>query len=287
MNKKYDSVGSEYNLTDGINVKYIDNKYFENTIYYFQEKYIVNIYSTYTGKLIYDNKLNQIFIDSGTVGIGLYGNFIPSEDFRGMIISINLELFKEKREKDQLILSLYEMLIALYEQGEIVVKNPEIEKIMREIYMPHKNIENEYQQIKLMELILFLSVYKEENQKSCSQNQIILAKEVCEFLLSNMEKHYTIENLSKIFHVSQTQLKNSFKRVYGEPIYSYIRIRKMKTAAGLIEENAYNITELAGLFGYDNGSKFAKAFKEVNGYTPRDYRKKMILKSIDECLISS
>nr|WP_243174223.1 helix-turn-helix transcriptional regulator [Clostridium cadaveris] len=87
-----------------------------------------------------------------------------------------------------------------------------------------------------------------------------------------MESHVTLDQLSEIFHISGTQIKNSFKAVYGVSMYSYIRTQKMQSAALLLKKNNCKVIEIAGRFGYDNGSKFAKAFKDIMGVTPNEYR---------------
>ena len=74
-------------------------------------------------------------------------------------------------------------------------------------------------------------------------------------------------------HVSQTQLKNSFRNYYGNSVYKYIRSRKMQKAASLLEEGQLSVMEIAGMFGYENCSKFAAAFRGEYGVSPSSYRK--------------
>ena len=40
----------------------------------------------------------------------------------------------------------------------------------------------------------------------------------------------------------------------------------------MIKNTSRNILDIAGDVGYDNGSKFAKAFSDVMGVTPKEYR---------------
>lgn len=99
-----------------------------------------------------------------------------------------------------------------------------------------------------------------------------LAKEVCRYLNENLDRHITIEQLSTVFHVSPTQLKTCFKEEYGVSVYSYSRSQKMRAAARLLRESNCTVLEIAGRYGYSNGSKFAKAFRDVMGMTPKEYR---------------
>ena len=48
---------------------------------------------------------------------------------------------------------------------------------------------------------------------------------------------------------------------------------KMNLAAVYLQETDQSITQIAGELGYSNISKFARAFQEVFGMLPKDYRK--------------
>ena len=87
-----------------------------------------------------------------------------------------------------------------------------------------------------------------------------------------MSEHFTIEQLAIQFQVSPTQLKKSFRNVYGNSLYSYVRTQKMLSAARLLQDTDRTILDIAGECGYDNGSKFYKAFRSVMGVSTRDFR---------------
>ena len=47
---------------------------------------------------------------------------------------------------------------------------------------------------------------------------------------------------------------------------------KMHGAAVLLRTTDRTVLDIAGQFGYDNGSKFARAFRDVIGVSPAAYR---------------
>ena len=57
------------------------------------------------------------------------------------------------------------------------------------------------------------------------------------------------------------------------PLYTYVRTEKMRSAARMLRETNESVLTVAMEHGYSNGSKFAKAFRDVMGMTPRQYRK--------------
>lgn len=155
--------------------------------------------------------------------------------------------------------------------------NMSVEHIFSELYSVPKKIRNGYFKIKVLELLLFLSVFDIElNGKKdgmYSKSQVELAKSVSEYLTKNLDKRVTIEQVSRKFLVSATQIKNVFKGVYGVSFYSYIKSLKMEAAAYMLEHTDKTVTDIAGEHGYDNSSKFANAFRAVKGVTPSEYRR--------------
>ena len=133
--------------------------------------------------------------------------------------------------------------------------------------------------MKILELLLFLSNIdtsgKHDQKRFYSKEQVALARDVCRYMINNMSSRITLEDLTKKFHVSGTQLKTTFKGVYGVSIYSYIRAEKMQSAAQMLRNSDDTVLEIASRYGYENGSKFAKAFRDTIGLSPNEYRHAM------------
>ena len=100
-----------------------------------------------------------------------------------------------------------------------------------------------------------------------------LIKEIRNFLMENLDKRFTIEELSKKYLLNTSTLKAVFKAVYGQPVASYVRERRMKLAAKLLRESDASVAEIARAVGYETQGKFTKAFKESAGETPAEYRR--------------
>lgn len=118
-----------------------------------------------------------------------------------------------------------------------------------------------------------------EKTRKCTKSQAELAEQASSYMLERLDKKITINEISEKMHVSQTQLKNSFRNYYGESVYKYIRSRKMKLAADQLAEGQFSVMEIAGMFGYENCSKFAAAFRGEYGVSPSSYRKQHRVRS--------
>ena len=104
-------------------------------------------------------------------------------------------------------------------------------------------------------------------------SNIRIINQVHGFLTANIQERYSIEELSLQFHISQTTLKSTFKKVFGQPIASYMKSYRIKQACTLLTQSDAAILQIANEVGYENQSKFTQAFKCVTGMLPREYRK--------------
>lgn len=163
------------------------------------------------------------------------------------------------------------------EDGYFIMRSTaRLEHVFSELYCVPQEMQKGYFKVKILELLMFLNSLdvnlSQTNQRSCSKAQVELAKQVCRFINTHMDTRLTIEQLAELFFVSPAQLRKCFYSVYGESIYAYIRAYKMRSAAHCLETTEQTIAEIAGSFGYDNSSKFSKAFRDVIGVSPTEYR---------------
>lgn len=162
----------------------------------------------------------------------------------------------------------------------IMRENISIEHIFSELYSVPENIRKGYHKVKVLELLLFLSglEYKGESEERryFSRSQVTAAKEAKKYLLAHLDEHITITELANMLGISSTSLKICFKGVYGDTINGYITNCKMQKAASLLKSTDKSVLEIAGIVGYNNGSKFAGAFRRVMNKSPNEYRKSLV-----------
>jgi AraC family transcriptional regulator len=91
------------------------------------------------------------------------------------------------------------------------------------------------------------------------------------FILENTGANLNITTLAKMTHCSPFHFHRLFSNYIGEPPAEYIRKERMKKAAILIY-SGYSASEIAIEMGYVNVSSFGKAFKQVYGISPRQFK---------------
>lgn len=149
-----------------------------------------------------------------------------------------------------------------------------VKHVFSELYTVPEDLRAGYLKVKLLELLLFLSTLSPETAAphGCTAAQVTLAERVRERLLAESDRTVTLTELSRQLGVSAAQIKSSFTGVYGMSPAAYLRAQRMHGAAELLRQTDRTVLDIAGQFGYDNASKFAKAFRDVIGVSPREYR---------------
>ena len=148
--------------------------------------------------------------------------------------------------------------------------------IFSELYSVPESIRRGYFKVKILELLLFLSTVPSRAgnilQRAATRSQAAMADGMSKYISEHLDERVTIDMLSREFHVSQTQIKTCFRAVFGVSIGRFARDMKMRAAAGLLRSTGHTVLEIAGMVGYDNASKFAKAFRDSTGMSPNEYR---------------
>lgn len=95
-------------------------------------------------------------------------------------------------------------------------------------------------------------------------------------LLQNPENEkLTLEALADRFHVSQSKLKNDFKKVTDMPIHTFRRHVQLQSARILLETTNQELAQIAYTCGFTDESYFIRAFRKEFGLTPGNYRKQL------------
>lgn len=141
----------------------------------------------------------------------------------------------------------------------------------KEVYYKAANTKQANLLHSMIESLVDISCPQELNEYH--SEQVDLIKEIHDLLINNLNKRFTIEELSKQYLINTSSLKSIFKTVYERPIAAYMKEYRMKYAAKLLVGGTDSIAEIAASVGYKSQSKFTKAFKDIMQISPVAYRK--------------
>ena len=95
-----------------------------------------------------------------------------------------------------------------------------------------------------------------------------------------MDREYAqpldVDALARGVNMSAGHLSRQFKAAYGESPYSYLMTRRIERAMTLLRRGDLSVTEVGARVGHTSPSHFAKAFRQANGLSPREFRAALI-----------
>lgn len=175
-------------------------------------------------------------------------------------------------------LSLEDAFLWMYED----YNTPEITRVFMQIR--DKMIEGitsaVYYESKTLEILSLISQRHRLKQQhnyentylTISQDELYILKNVGKVIRQTPVCPPSIEELCKMSAMSQTKLRELFKKVYGVPLGRYIQQCKLEHSLVLLSGKNLSIAEIAEKLGYANTSKFSAAFKKQYKKTPSEYR---------------
>lgn len=205
---------------------------------------------------------------------------LPLGHYRGISISVEMRQFTENlpsllRENSVSAENILENLCP-DKKPFCMAANPDINGIFTVPAGLSGLFMKAYYQLKMQELFLYLESIEPEHVKilyPCRAEQVELIKEIHGFLIQNLEKRYTIEELSRKYLINTSSLKKTFKSIYGQPIAGYMKEYRIRRAAELLRRTDDSIAVIARRLGYENQGKFTQAFKDLVHMKPSEYRR--------------
>lgn len=78
--------------------------------------------------------------------------------------------------------------------------------------------------------------------------------------------------LAKELNISRSSLHRKIKTETNQSSTEFIRDLRLKYAIRLMNDNIYNMDEIAVLTGFNSTSWFNRSFKQKYGKTPKEYK---------------
>ncbi|MFQ3297478.1 MAG: AraC family transcriptional activator of pyochelin receptor [Polaribacter sp.] len=162
-----------------------------------------------------------------------------------------------------------------YDDTEI---KPTVSVVLQQIINSNINssIRDLYVKGKVYEL-LSLHFQKEENIDAAycpflvDEQNVLKIRKAKEIIISRMSEPPSLQELAAEIGLNLKKLKEGFKQIYGDTVYSFLFDYKMEHARKLLESNQYNVNEVGSQVGYSTASHFIAAFKKKFGTTPKKY----------------
>lgn len=180
------------------------------------------------------------------------------------------------------------LLDRIHQEGPFLMSshNTKIHELFMDMMNSNQAYMRERAVLKFAELILHLlsddfKISDYEGQYF-SQDLINKIKHIKRRVTADLEHYMKIEEICDIYQMSSKGFTECFKAVYGKTYYAFIKEFRIKKAAEILRTQQCRVSDVAISVGYHNPSKFSKAFSDIMGVSPLNYRKNFYLTDLEQ-----
>lgn len=162
-----------------------------------------------------------------------------------------------------------------YKDGEI---SPSMAIVLNQLinYNLNQSIKHLYFKGKAYEILsLYFNRNEDANVEQCpflvDETNVIKIRKAKDIIISKMAEPPSLQELADEIGLSLKKLKEGFKQIYGDSVFSFLFDYKMEVARKLLESGDNNVNEVGLKVGYSTSSHFIAAFKKKYGTTPKKY----------------
>jgi len=162
-----------------------------------------------------------------------------------------------------------------YKDGDI---SPSMAIVLNQLinYNLNASIKSLYFTGKAYELLsLYFNRSEDANIEQCpflvDEANVIKIRRAKDIMISRMAEPPSLHELSDEIGLNLKKLKEGFKQIYGDTVFSFLFDYKMEIARKMLESGQHNVNEVGLKVGYSTSSHFISAFKKKYGTTPKKY----------------
>jgi AraC-like DNA-binding protein/predicted transcriptional regulator YdeE len=119
-------------------------------------------------------------------------------------------------------------------------------------------------------------------------NNFSRIKEALEYIDSHLDENISLKIISGKFNFSPYYFHRMFSIIVGKTIAAHIRDRRLQSACVKLSSADKSVLSIGLECGYDSAQSFSRAFRQMYGLSPSEYRKqglKPFVVSIDEMIM--
>lgn len=203
--------------------------------------------------LILDGEAFSIaYGDCIVIKSGCFHEFKAREDFRFLVIDID--------EFPEFLSHIQSAVIRLDESANTFVRYIEKQLGVESI-----------EELEAPILSLLFAILAKQNVGNKIDARI---KKVIQFINQDLSKNYSIQDLSAVACLSQTQFKVVFQKSMGETPFRYLTKLRMESAKVLLNNTDLPISIISEKVGFACQSSFTRCFSHYFSQSPKYYRAK-------------
>jgi AraC family transcriptional regulator len=96
---------------------------------------------------------------------------------------------------------------------------------------------------------------------------------VLDYIEANLEGDLTVDHLASIACLSRFHFARAFKAGIGQAPHQYVSAKRLERAKGLLMRGDQSLVDIALALNFSCQANFTRAFRQVTGQTPSQYRR--------------
>ena len=118
--------------------------------------------------------------------------------------------------------------------------------------------------------------YNPQEQLAASpanEENLVCLEHAIQYIMTNLTSSLTLNDIARHAGLSRTYFSTIFKKMNGISVWDFITIKRIDLAIHYLTQTSKDITEIAGLCGFNSTTNFNYAFKKITSLSPGVYRK--------------
>lgn len=124
---------------------------------------------------------------------------------------------------------------------------------------------------------MFRNLVDKDAQISIDENhrQLNVPTEITKYMHKNYNKNITLQDVADAMHISPRHISRIFEAYFGTTFSKTLSTYRLNYAKDYLYKTDYSIEKIAHLVGFSSSRTLLRLFKEVEGITTTEYRKKV------------
>ncbi len=125
----------------------------------------------------------------------------------------------------------------------------------------------------LIEITRHYNPQKQVAAPPANKENLLCLEHAIQYIMTNLTSPLTLNDIARHAGLSRTYFSTIFKKMNGISVWDFITIKRIDLAIHYLTSTTKDITEIAGLCGFNNTTNFNYAFRKITSLSPGIYRK--------------
>lgn len=202
-----------------------------------------------------------------------------------MVFDLKEETFPEKQDKKSRAAfgQVEDVLAKIYDSSHLVVQDSQhcnrlVRHIGKELTELNFGWETMVKSLYMSFLVsAFRNLAEKETQPSFqnSQQQLNIPTEITKYMHNNYNRNITLQDVADAMHISSRHISRMFEAYFGTTFSKTLSTYRLNYAKDYLYKTDYSIEKIAHLVGFSSSRTLLRLFKEVEGITTTEYRKRV------------